>query len=66
MRGSNQSTQTKHATSIICDALCLLDCGQVAAAKYKITEALMLLPEVNREIQDNIGIGYLGAKNGTR
>ena len=47
MRGANQSTDTKYATSIICDALVLIETGRIASAREAIIHALCLLPSIN-------------------
>jgi hypothetical protein len=50
-RGSNQSTDTKRATAIICDALDILKSGRADRAKELIEFALWLLPDIDNSTQ---------------
>lgn len=51
-RGSNQSTDTKYATSIVCDAVVLLESGRIESARKMLINALCLLPKIYDETQD--------------
>ena len=50
-RGANQSVSTKYATTLLCDALRLLDIGKVGNAHELIKEAVSMLPDVNDNAQ---------------
>lgn len=50
-RGANQSVSTKYATTLLCDALRLLDIGKVGNAHELIKEAVSMLPDVNDSAQ---------------
>lgn len=50
-RGANQSSYTKRATNIICDALDILKSGRADRAKELIEHALWLLPDISNSTQ---------------
>ena len=52
MRGANQSTDTKHATSLVCDALALIESGRAESARNALVHALCLLPKINEQTQE--------------
>lgn len=52
-RGANQSVSTRYATTLLCDALRLLDVGKVSNAHELIKEAVSMLPDVNDNAQDD-------------
>ena len=51
MRGANQSTDTKYATSLVCDALALIESGRISSARTLVMEALSRLPEIGDPLQ---------------
>ena len=50
-RGSNQSSYTKYATCLLCDALAMLESGRISSARTLVMEALSRLPEIDDPLQ---------------
>lgn len=50
-RGANQSTCTKYATVLLCDALSIIKSGRVSDGVSLIHRALSLLPDVDMDEQ---------------
>ena len=63
-RGANQSVSTKFATTLICDALRLLESGQVGRAHDLLRHASILLPDVNDEAKRAAGIWFKAQNRG--
>lgn len=52
MRGENQSTDTKYATTLISEALAEIRSGRITRAESILEHALVLLPKVCSKEQD--------------
>lgn len=61
-RGENQSTSTKYATTLLCNALRFLESGAVWKAHELIQNAVSILPDVDDSIQ---GAAYDEKKKNT-
>lgn len=51
-RGSNQSSDTKYATQLVCEAVALLKSGRADNAREHLNRALSLLPSIDNPIQE--------------
>lgn len=63
-RGGNQSTDTKFATLLVCDALSLLQSGRTESARLLIVRALSMLPKISDKTQDEAEKEYKASKIG--
>lgn len=51
--GANQSTDTKYATCLVCDAIELLASGRIESARIALIHAATMLPDIGSSEQAN-------------